>query len=730
LEAIFSFTKHPEYPLEKFARGEIGVVKPSFARSYLYVAYRYLKGDSFTQTEQQALVDLWRDRLDRRWDSSEEQAVKTWLTAREKVPGIAAPAPKIEVYRNREKPNDYESYLNCQNDAFETAATTLEARIQRFGADHAALKRWVEGQDQVFANCSEGQHIPAELPADADAMSRADRQYQIGAASFYSSNFAAAKTQFESIAADGKSPWRTTAPYLIARTLIRKASLGPEESKKEALAEAEQQLNKVIANPELKDSHAAARRLQSIVGIRLHPEETLHQLALALAARDDHPNLKQELWDYTVLLDGLIPDEEAHHQKTAVTPAVLRDDDLTDWIVTFQSDKTDALDHSLARWQSTSSVAWLIAALSKIDAQHPKATILQQAAAKIPASSPAFFSTSFHSIRLDITAGRSVEARAKLDAILQKHRSELNVSSLNLFQQQRMIVSTSLDDFLMFVQRLPAGFSWNEDGREIPADAAEIGEESKSLTGKVLFDSEAAGILNRRMPLSLLSVAAGNSRLPNHLRLDVTQATWLRSVLLNDHATAGALVPKLEGLVPAMAPLLKEYAAASEPDAKKFSAIYAWLKFPGLEPVVDAGPGRGALDEQDSYRDNWWCSAAALSAETTGSEEKKPESGIPAERMSPAFLTAAQRAGAERQYATLASFGAAPNYLCRQVIEWATRHPTDPRVPEALHLAVKTTRYGCTDKQTGRWSKAAHDFLHKNYPGNEWTRKTPYWFKE
>jgi hypothetical protein len=730
LEAIFSFTKHPDFPLENFARGEIGIVKSSYARSYLYVAYRYLKGNSFTKTEQQALVDLWRDRLDRRWESGEEQAVKTWLTAREKVPGLAGPAPKIEVYRNREKPNDYESYLNCQNDAFETAATTLEARIKKFGADHALLKLWVEGQDQVFANCSEGQHIPADLPADADALLRADRQYQIAAANFYSSNFAAAKTRFESIAADGKSPWRTNAPYLIARTLIRKASLSPEESKKDALAEAEQQLNKVIANPELKDTHAAAKRLLSIVGIRLHPEETLHQLALSLAGKNDQPNLKQELWDYTVLLDRFLVDEEAHHQKTAVTPAVLRDDDLTDWIVTFQSDKTEALDHSLAQWQSTSSIPWLVAALSKIDALHPKATTLQQAAAKIPASSQAFSSASFHSIRLDIAAGRSAEARAKLDDMLQKHRAGLNVSSLNLFQQQRMIVSTSLDDFLTFAQQLPAGFSWNEDGREIPADAAEIGDESKSLTGKALFDSGAAGILNRRVPLSLLSVAASNSRLPNHLRLDIAQATWLRSVLLNDRATATALAPKLEALVPAMAPFLKEYTAAREPDAKKFSAIYAWLKFPGLEPVVDAGPGRAALEEQDSYRDNWWCSAAAMSTETPASEETKVQAGIPAERMSPPFLTAAQRAGAEREYSTLASFGAAPNYLCRQAIEWATKHPNDPRAPEALHLAVKTTRYGCTDKQTGRWSKAAHDFLHKHYPGNEWTMKTPYWFKE
>ncbi|HEY0432070.1 MAG TPA: hypothetical protein VGC61_09635, partial [Pyrinomonadaceae bacterium] len=59
ISAVFSFTIHPEYPLENFARGELGVVQPSYARSYLYVAYRYFAGTGFTATEQHALVELW-----------------------------------------------------------------------------------------------------------------------------------------------------------------------------------------------------------------------------------------------------------------------------------------------------------------------------------------------------------------------------------------------------------------------------------------------------------------------------------------------------------------------------------------------------------------------------------------------------------------------------------------------------------------------------------------------
>lgn len=732
LESIFVFTKHPEYPLENFVRGDIGVVLPSYARSYLFVAYRHLNGASFTTTEQQALVELWRDRLDLRWTNEAENAVDGWLDARKKVLGLSAEAPKIDVYRAREKPHEYDAYLNCQQDAFENAAATLAERLQKFGAEGAAVKEWVEAQDQVFANCSAGQQIPAALPADADALRRADRNYQIAAANFYSGNFAAAITQFESIAADAKSPWRTKAPYLVARTLLRKASLGPEETKQEALKESEQRLTKILSDPELEASHASATRLLGLVRLRLHPEERMHELGVSLVRKIAQPNLKQDLWDYTILLDGFVGDEDAHHRKSLPVPTAADDiaDDLTDWIVTFQSDQADAVDHSLTRWQETSSAPWLIAALAKVDPQHAKAAALQQAAANIPPTSPAFASASFYSIRLDVATGRAAAARTKLDDLLHKHASSFNRSALNLLQQQRVLVSQNLEDFLAYAQRIPGGLSWNDDGREVPVDEAEASEDLKSLQGKALFDSDAGDILNYEMPLAVLRQIPESTVLPDHLRRDVTQAVWLRAVLLGDAATATALVPRLKALVPEMTPLLDNYATTRDPAAKKFAAIYAWLKFPGLEPVVDTGIGRGQpLNEQESYRDNWWCSAAFSSpASQTDSAEKK--TAVAEDKGVPVFLSSAQRAAAAKEGATLKAFGAAPNYLCRQVVEWATKNPSDPRVPEALHLAVRTTRYGCTDKQTGRWSKAAYDLLHQRYPNNQWTKQTPYWFKD
>jgi hypothetical protein len=717
LNAVFSFSVHPEYPLDKFAAGNIGIVQPSYARSYLYVAYRYFKGAPFSQTEQQALVGLWRDRLNLTWESGTEQSVKTWLDTRQKVSGINA-APKIEVFRSREKPNEYETYLNCQNDAFETAATTLASRIEKYGADSPALKLWVDAQDQVFANCSEGQHAPNQLPTGAEQWLRADWQYQTAAANFYSTNFAAAKTRFEAIANDVNSPWNNIAPYLVARTLLRKASLGPEETKKQSLSEAEQQLDKILVNQKLKTSHVAAKRLLNIVRLRLHPEERLHELALSLSKGTSSANLKQDLWDYTILLDTFAGEQETHHQRNNIPSTLLRDDDLSDWMTTLQSKGAQSTNHALARWERTSSVAWLVAALSKVDAQNPAVAQLQQAAGSIPPSSPAFPSVSFHVIRLDIAGARWARARTRLEELLHRHRAAFNASSLNLLLQQRLTVSSNLDEFLTFAQRIPAGFSWDEDGRELPVEGDDLGDANR-VNGKPLFDSDAAEILNRHLPLALLKEAALNNRLPDHLRRDVAQATWLRAVVLNNEATASALAPTMKSLIPELVPLLDDYARHPEPAARKFSGIYAWLKFPGMEPVVDAGSGRGTpLKEQDSYRDNWWCSAALAEPAT---KEK---------RSLPIFLSAAQQTIADAEFATLSSFGAAPNYLCRQVIEWATQHPRDPRVPEALHLAVKSTRYSCTDKQTGKWSKAAYDFLHQRYPGNTWTKQTPYWFKD
>ena len=72
----------------------------------------------------------------------------------------------------------------------------------------------------------------------------------------------------------------------------------------------------------------------------------------------------------------------------------------------------------------------------------------------------------------------------------------------------RMRTAKNLAELLADAQRLPAGFTWNEDGRQMPADASEDSDFNKTIVGRTLFDLDGARVLNEKLPLTLLQQAA------------------------------------------------------------------------------------------------------------------------------------------------------------------------------------------------------------------------------
>ncbi len=112
---------------------------------------------------------------------------------------------------------------------------------------------------------------------------------------------------------------------------------------------------------------------------------------------------------------------------------------------------------------------------------------------------------------------------------------------------------------------------------------------------------------------------------------------------------------------------------------------------------------------------------------TKGAEDAADEhrtSAIP----NASFPSAEPRRVGQHEWQALARLGAAPNFLAREAVAWARAHPADPRNPEALHLAVRSTRYGCTNAETTRLSKEAFTLLHQRYAASAWAKKTPYYF--
>ena len=198
-----------------------------------------------------------------------------------------------------------------------------------------------------------------------------------------------------------------------------------------------------------------------------------------------------------------------------------------------------------------------------------------------------------------------------------------------------MVTARSAEEFLRDAPRPPAGFSYDEDGRENPVEPKEV-EKPKEETS-LLFDQDATTFLNEHAPLSLLLNASTTRTLPPHLRRDVAQAAWLRAALLDRREESTRLIPVLSGFYPPLKELLASYQAANTAEARRFTAAYIALKFPGLRPTVTPGLGRSTpIGEVDSFRDNWWClaassrpleadAAAAASAEPTKPQSLPPE---------------------------------------------------------------------------------------------------------
>src|SRR6266481_2878945 len=129
-QAIFVNRLHPDFPLEDFARGNIGILQPGYNRSFLLVAYRYLNGIVLNPQEQTAVLTMWRERLGLQPTALSDPS-QVWLEARNKLQRVSL-LPQIGIYRVIAGTSEH--YLNCPEDAFRNAAGTLKERIAKFGA--------------------------------------------------------------------------------------------------------------------------------------------------------------------------------------------------------------------------------------------------------------------------------------------------------------------------------------------------------------------------------------------------------------------------------------------------------------------------------------------------------------------------------------------------------------------------------------------------------------------
>ncbi len=376
---------------------------------------------------------------------------------------------------------------------------------------------------------------------------------------------------------------------------------------------------------------------------------------------------------------------------------------------------------------------------------------LLDAAARVPATAPAYLTIAFQRNHLLALSNKLDQARANVDQILRLPNDRLSPSTRNLFLALRMQAAKNLDEFLQFAPRQPLGVLLSID-----VDDPELCDRAPGCVeaNGPLFDSDGAVELTETMPTSVLLQAAASTRLPHDLRLQVAEESWVRAILLDQDEAARQLAPVLSSLDPDLAAPIKTYGEQPSPAERRFAAVFLILSRPGLVPYVSAGVSRYGDDnkpmppsEINSYRQNWWCTFAPAPPPGTPYSPAFVNTGMTQQRMNanfgsglatlypqgkpvlPSFLTSGEKDAAAREWASLLKVPAAPDWLGQQVLDWAKTHPDDSRVPEALNRVVVSSRHGCNDANSGMYSEQAFTLLHRRYPTSTWTANTPYWFK-
>ena len=756
-DPYFVLTKHPDYPLEKYTGGKIGIIEPTFARSYLYVAYRQLNGGNFSRSERKNLDEYWYERIGGDYTKSKdktavslEDGVDQWFAARKKI--TATDKPDGFDTNKASQDDKYASYSNCLPDAFVNAAKVLETRSGKYGITAPDVKLWVDAQDAVFSNCGAGAKVVEPTAADAPEWLQKDRAYQEAAALFYGGDLKAARGKFDAIGADKNSEWRKTAEFVAARTFVRQARNTKDEAERKNLSEqAIARLQKISNDPAMTEFHSSSARLINFVKNTANPAERLRELPEKLLQNQENPNLQWEVSDYTALLDAIRKEHDDNAEKGTTDadknqydyyqkiyfkflPARVHADDLTDWIFNFQSQGAGSYEYAAEKWRKTGKTHWLIAAISKARANSANAADLIVSADKLPVNSPGYAAAVYHEIRLLLENDKRAEAKKKLLEVTGANFENYPVSTQNQFLAERAVVAENLEEYLKFAARRAAAFVESDDGNQSPDSFVDANgkpqESSISIwANRLMFDQDAVKFLNTKVPLSVLRQAALDADLPPYLRKSLITAVWTRALILDNTAVEREFSPLVLKNAPEFAPLFSVYADAANPTEREAAALKTVLNYPKFEPFIEAGYGREDGSEPmtiDSLRGNWWCADFKTADEKYADAAEKP---LPDTQFYPAFLSSKQSAEAAQEQQQLNDkVGNSATYLARRALNFAANSPKNADVPEILHLAVRATRYGCTDADTGKYSKAAFTLLRKDYPNSVWTKKTPFWF--
>lgn len=742
--------------IDSFLNSKYEIILSGWSPRILYPIYRDLINNKLTQQEKELLRRYYNQEfydIDRQLD----EAIALWKEARKLV---TTEGVYIETY----KCENYSCYTNCLPGAFLTAANTLRERSKIYNNDE--LKIWLAGQDKVFSNCGNSGGVgfnPSILTASAQQsinsienqsvfskirnffskiqnffqrifaqhlfsrkitkteekigtqdLLKYDQEYQQAALAFYQGDFDKAEKIFKKIADNQNSPWRAYAALSLGRVYIRKSQFVYEEAwhkdlgekkafqvRSSQLEKAKIQFENILKDDSLSLIHEDAESLLNYVNFRIDPEKRFRDAEEILLTSRDANKIINNLEDFSLLFSQYYINEKKYILE--------KGGDLSQWIYVWKISDQNNLEVALDKYQRNRSLPWLLASLKLMTVEHPLRDTIIRESLKIPKNSPAYLTANYYRLRLLIQmGGNTEEVRKDIDDIIEAIPKEFSIAK-NYFNDLRMMVSKDLKESL--------AYSLRQVVMVVTDTTLSVDEEIYLIDGKV------QQFFNEFLPLEKwIEIVSINNIFPSEMIKQMRLITFVRAVLLDDFKSAEKIANLLVSTDATLKEDLSDFLQAKTYNEKKFAAALFILQYDRLNHKLDSSldailVANSSVKEEDMFQRNWWCSYS-------------PQYDYKLYKLNnlTKFISSDEiqtaRSENEKIYNIIA-----PNYLSEIVINYALKNINDSRVPQALHLAVRSAYSAkCRDERTSEFSQRAFQILHSNYPNNYWAQQTPYWY--
>lgn len=778
--AILINGNHPDLPLKLFAGGNIGIVQPGWAKSYLVVAYRLLSGKPLSKLEQNSIVNLWHERIKNgsRFDTSIFHDPKDdYMALRCKAIGDT----KKNTDELSWKMDSYVYEFSISDSSFQLAKETLANILKKYPPKAQQVRDWVKAQDGIFGIGTAKVTIPPALPPSTDGLLQDARTYQIAAGNFYSKRFDKAASLFQALADKPNSSLSKIASYMVLRSksneILRGKGTGDAEAVSAQIQKAADQATKASEREQILD-------LLRPISYLNHSAPEVVKLLATMINDGSSKRFGSDVGDLTFLLDGNAPlcgldvqgpttslpastaslanssgagDGSSSNSNDSdyphPAPDVLTAHDIADFVCTVQ--RTSFLDwsntdeerkkareeglrvakHAREMWSKKKNDVWLVAALSGLGVRLQDDKELYDAAIKTPESSPAFLTCRFYVIDSLISQGKREEARKLLTPIMAA--TNLPPSSRNLFSMQMAAASSSISDYLKYsVINPPEILQSNNDL---------VSSKFYKLEGANVYQTEAPGLdkdcaldLSRNAPMSTWMKFAQSQPASSKFKAVAVRSAWTRAQILQKEADAAKLENDLAATNPTLAAAVTKIKNAPAGPAKQFAVACLVLRNYGMTPYLRGGTERHGepIGEFDYYNNNFWVPLPvnepkgddAISyayndfvgyvgdAEVTSKVKTYFQPGVSR------LLSEAEKNSAVAERALMLK-NHPSRFFGQTVLDWAKTHPKDPDVPEMLYRIVKLPKWSEQTPVGSEFSKKAYFALHKGYPGNPWTKK-------